>query len=877
MSLRYRIAILVAAFTGASAFGDPPPLTLAQQVRNLSPEQAARKRPARLTGVVTYANAAVGDFFVQDSSAGIYVHPSKHGLDLKPGDLVAVEGVSDAGDFAPCVTPSGVKVVGKGKLPDPLPYSLLTDDSRWLDGQWVQAWVVVRSVSVSAAGGFTEAEVFSANGTATVCLPGEEFAAAFEKMVGRNLLIRGVCVPRFKDRIVVGPPRLYVQHLPLTPLVAPSAAQAEPPPDAPPRMIEHLLSFTPSPHVGNRRVKIGGTVTANPFPGVVFVQDATAGAVVFAESNERIALHSRVEASGLLRIEGRRISLAGATVRVFGPTDPVTPANTPAAPLFGGERDGVLVRVEGRVENVQVTGGWTELTLADHGRRFEVFVPGAVAVAPGVRLAAVGVATVHQPHGKVSNGFGLVSRDERDVTVLELPPPQPPPPYWTVGRVRGVLVGIGGVLVLCGVWLVTLRAQVRRNTEQIRKQFDDQARLAGQLRQAAKLEAVGRLAGGIAHDFNNLLTVINGCSELLAEVGRLDDERAAALVADIRTAGNKAAALTGQLLTFSRKTEVTLTAVDLNAAVRESAQLLRRVIGDDIHVVTRLGPDLPAVRAEPGLLHQVILNLAVNAKDAMPGGGTLTLQTSLVVSNEVGDVVAPTDPPSDTRPAVRLTVSDTGCGMDAQTQARLFEPFFTTKELGKGTGLGLATVYGIVQTVRGKIRIHSEVGKGSTFHIDLRPHGDPPSDSVNRSGGAAVRLDGIVVLLVEDNDMVREMLVQGLTDDGATVLPAANADAALRLIAADTRPIDVLLTDVMMPGMNGRQLAERVQAARPGVKVVFMSGYAPDDVLRQGVLDNQVAFLQKPFTPDQLTARLHQILTASAATATATARVTTLN
>jgi signal transduction histidine kinase/ActR/RegA family two-component response regulator len=867
--LRPCLALFVIGAATAPASADPP-LILAQQVRNLSPEQAARKHPVRLTGTVTYANAKLTDFFVQDSSAGIYVHPSEHDLDLKPGDVVVVEGVSDAGDFAPCVDAAAVKVIGKAKLPDPLPFSLLLDDSRWLDGQWVQAWVVVRSVGV--ADGYTEAEVYSASGTATVRVPDEKAAAAFERLVGRSLLVRGVCVPRFKDRIVVGPPRLYCQAMPMMPL-SPAGGANDAAPDAAPRMIEHLLSFTPSPLVGNRRVKIAGTVTSNPFPGVVFVQDATGGAVVFADTNAPVTPNTRVEASGLLRIEGRRISLARATIRSFGPAEAIAPSNTTPASLFAGERDATLVRVEGRVESVQVTGGWTELVLVDRARRFEVFVPGRPVVEPAARVAVVGVATVHQPNGKVAAAFGIVSRDERDVTVLEHPPVGPPPPYWTASRVWAAAGAVGAVLFLGGVWLVTLRARVRRNTAQIRKQFDEQERLAGQLRQAAKLEAVGRLAGGIAHDFNNLLTVINGCSELLAEGGSSADSRSAALIADIRTAGNKAASLTGQLLTFSRKADVTLTAVDVNAAVRESAQLLRRVIGDDIKVETRLDPDLPAVRADAGLLHQVILNLAVNAKDAMPGGGTLTLRTSLVVSNEVGDVVRPGDQPSETRTFVRLTVADTGCGMDDKTQARLFEPFFTTKELGKGTGLGLATVYGIVQTVRGKIRIRSAVGEGSTFHIDLRPHDEAASDSVVRDT-VAVRLDGVTVLLVEDNDMVREMLVQGLTDDGATVLPAANADAALRLLAADARPIDFLLTDVMMPGMNGRQLADRVRAERPGVRVVFMSGYAPDEVLRQNVLDDRVAFVQKPFTPDHLTARLHQLFaglaetTAPGATAT---------
>jgi signal transduction histidine kinase len=472
------------------------------------------------------------------------------------------------------------------------------------------------------------------------------------------------------------------------------------------------------------------------------------------------------------------------------------------------------------------------------------------------------VATVFRPDGRPDRDAGVVARGPADVTVLEAAPPPPAASYWTPGRVWGVLVGFGLVCVLAGVWVVTLRHRVRRAAAQIQKQYDERGRLETQLKQAAKLEAVGRLAGGIAHDFNNLLTVINGCAELLAEAVPADHPRAGPLVADIRHAGAKAAALTGQLLVFSRKKDVALTAVDLNATVAETARLLRRVIGEDIRVETRLAPDLPAVRAEPGLLHQVVMNLAVNAKDAMPGGGTLALETRLVADPDPDGG----DPPDD-RTYVRLTVADTGCGMDEQTQARLFEPFFTTKGLGQGTGLGLATVYGIVQALRGRVRIRSAVGKGSTFHVDLRPHDEPPSDPTLHAdrGGGRPRLDGVTVLLVEDNDMVREMLVQGLTDDGAVVVPAARADAALRLLDADPDRIDVLVTDVVMPGMNGRELADRVRARRPGVRVVYMSGYTPDEVVRQGVLEDQVAFLQKPFTPDHLTARLRLVLDPPAA------------
>ena len=405
---------------------------------------------------------------------------------------------------------------------------------------------------------------------------------------------------------------------------------------------------------------------------------------------------------------------------------------------------------------------------------------------------------------------------------------------------------------------------MRRAASEVKRQYEEKAQLERRLRQASKLEAVGRLAGGIAHDFNNLLTVINGSAELLTEQTTRDGGHLSELTEQIRRAGERAAALTGQLLTFSRKREVAISAVDLNEVVIDTVRLLDRVIGEDIRIETALASDLPAVRGEQGFLHQVAMNLAVNAKDAMPHGGVLSFSTSVVT-----EVVE--DQPGLLRQFVRLTVADTGVGMTEKDKDRIFEPFFTTKEVGDGTGLGLSTVYGIIQTVRGRIRVDSAIGRGTRFYIDFRIHGEPVSDAelslpptptplpLSRTVSAA-KLVGTTVLLVEDNEMVRDMLVTGLTGEGAIVLPAARPDHALRLLATHEGPIDVLVTDVVMPGMSGPVLAERVREIRPGIRVVFMSGYTADEVLRQGVLEEQVEFMQKPFTPDSLTRRLLRLL-----------------
>jgi signal transduction histidine kinase/CheY-like chemotaxis protein len=431
------------------------------------------------------------------------------------------------------------------------------------------------------------------------------------------------------------------------------------------------------------------------------------------------------------------------------------------------------------------------------------------------------------------------------------------------------LIGVFLLIVLVSTsWALALRNRVRGAAGEIARQCEAKSQLESKLRQAAKLEAVGRLAGGIAHDFNNLLTVINGCAEILEHTFRDDPDRAAELLRDLRRAGDKAAALTGQLLAFSRQKVFAPHPVNLNELVTETAGLLGRVISEAVTVRVDAAARFPVARAESGLVTQILFNLAVNARDAMPHGGTLTLATG--------------NPGPDW---VRLSVADTGCGMTDEVKARIFEPFFTTKEVGKGTGLGLATVFGIVETLGGKIQFRSEPGRGTTFEIDLPRDATVPA---HRAGPltplwlptappsavlrvahrnetsphlrAQERVDG-VVLLVEDDDAVRLLARQILVQAGLTVVPAATPEEALELLATLER-VDVLMTDVVMPGMGGRELAERVRGQRPGVRAVFMSGYTPDEVLRQGVLRDRVEFLQKPFTPDQLATRVLQVLSA---------------
>lgn len=383
-----------------------------------------------------------------------------------------------------------------------------------------------------------------------------------------------------------------------------------------------------------------------------------------------------------------------------------------------------------------------------------------------------------------------------------------------------------------------------------------------ELRHAQKMEAVGRLAGGIAHDFNNLLSVMLACSEL----GLLDVEEnhpAGQQLVEIRAAAQRAAVLTRQLLAFSRRQILQPRPVDLDEVVRGTEQLLRRLIGEDIELELRLAGDLPAVRLDPGQIGQVLMNLAVNSRDAMPQGGTLVLETDTV---ELDEAYARLHPRTSPGTYVMLGVADTGCGMDAETREHAFEPFYTTKPMDRGTGLGLSTVLGIVEQSGGSIVLESEPGLGARFRMYFRPlppDGNQSAATEAPSGGPMPR-GTETILLVEDDEAVRSMIRTVLTRLGYTVLAAAHGEEAMYLFDGNAAAIGLLLADVVMPRMSGRELAERLRNRRPSIRVLYISGYNDDAVLRHGLLANEVALLLKPFTPHALAAKVREVLDANA-------------
>jgi hypothetical protein len=383
-----------------------------------------------------------------------------------------------------------------------------------------------------------------------------------------------------------------------------------------------------------------------------------------------------------------------------------------------------------------------------------------------------------------------------------------------------------------------------------RKQLEEQ------LLHAQKMEAVGRLAGGVAHDFNNMLTVISGYNRMiLDELSTMDPLRGYA--EEILKAADRAGALTNQLLAFSRRQILQPRVIGANAMVTQTEKMLHRLIGEDIELVLELGAEVGNFKADPGHVEQALVNLAVNARDAMPLGGRLTIETANAILDEN---YARTHMGVKPGEFVMIAVSDNGHGMDAETRRRIFEPFFTTKEKGKGTGLGLATVYGMIKQTGGDIWVYSEPGQGTTFKLYFPRVAEAVSDSSGGDMPRARHSGGETILVVEDEAAVRDLTVRILRQLGYTILTAASGAEALELSRSHGGKIDLLLTDVVMPNMSGRQLADSLQVDRPHTRVLFLSGYTENTVVHHGVLDPGVDFLPKPFSREDLARRLREIL-----------------
>jgi two-component system, cell cycle sensor histidine kinase and response regulator CckA len=404
--------------------------------------------------------------------------------------------------------------------------------------------------------------------------------------------------------------------------------------------------------------------------------------------------------------------------------------------------------------------------------------------------------------------------------------------------------------------LMRLNAAVEREVRAARLRRE-RNRLEEQFRHAQKMEAVGRLAGGVAHDFNNLLTVITGYSDLLLSKRELLHESQRTALEEIRRSAERGGALTNQLLTFSRRQPLENRAVHLNELVLQIQRMLRRLVGEDIEMVTIPAASQDLVQADPGRLEQVLMNLAVNARDAMPNGGKLTIETATV---HLSDTFSASRLGVQPGAHVTISVSDTGMGMDEETQTHIFEPFFTTKGPGHGTGLGLASAYGIIRQSGGAIDVFSELGQGTTMRIYLPLLTEEKPES-GRRAAIQEHLDGAeTILLVEDEARVRKLIVDVLSAHGYKVMEATRGEEALRLCRQHKKDIDLSVVDVVMPEMSGPDLVRQLVPIKPNMRVLYISGYTDEAIVHHGILQSGAAFLQKPFLPDALVRKVREVL-----------------
>ena len=812
----------------AAVLASASPIVTAEGVSDLSRYSERAPRLVCLRGTATYVSHLPPELFVQDSTGAVRVRgPIPSGLVFN--DEVRIVGRIE--EQGPCRV-IGVRIERLGRSqspPTPRSFDLTRAGAVWQDGYLVSARGTVRSAHYDR--GHIRARLQSATGEAEVVLPHASPGPDLRSWPGAVISVVGVCAIEYEGRRdIASLPRIYVAGLSAIKFEQP--APAPEPSRVPAMLVASHAERSARPH---HPIEVSGFVTAVWDGRVAFVQDQTGGVRVDLAERQEVAVRTWVTATGIPAADGGvgRLEFARLTsVPAAGP-EPTAAAIEPNPILPGA----VLVRVEGRVVEIDHTPEHIRLSLFEDGRTFDVHFESGDAVSldgiePGARVAAVGVRTGGAIVGSGS-GEEVLLRSAGDLILVA------EAPSWWDGR-RWYALGAFAVVAAVGTLFF---ARLRRR---IRNVVADAAQLEKELHEARKIETAGRLAGGIAHDFNNLLTVINNCADTLKQI--LPEPHRARLAEDILDAGEQAAALSGQLLSLGLRQQeqvpdsfdVEATA-DLNAIVRGASRLLTRMIGTDMKLVLNLASNLSRARIDPRLVARILLNLTVNARDAMPAGGTLTLSTA---------------PGPSASGRVQLTVEDTGEGMTPEVQARAMEPYFSTKGPGRGTGLGLATVHEIVEAHGGRIEIDSKVGTGTRFTIELPAAGPLPSISVptnvrtpypprSWADPNASSASPSVVLLVDDDDAVRAIARRFLEVQGFRVLDAADADEAIEAARDHAGPIELLITDLTMPGMRGDELAEHLRASRPGLPVVYMSGSGPDEMTVSG--DDAVFYLRKPF------------------------------
>jgi signal transduction histidine kinase len=828
-----------------------PVLTSIRSIKDLTNQEAARGFPVMLHAIVTLNNIRNPILIIQDATGGIYVEPLGPGSPkLQPGDLIEISGWTASGSFAPLLRPGPLKILGRGPLPAPLRV-LPSEGFRGVEeNRWVELEGVIRvarpdGVQLQMVCGTTRIPL-----NLVTPLPPESSKA----LVDSHIRAKGVYSSDYTgDGWLLGFNLWINSARDITVLASPQGDTFQ----STARPVHSLMEYS-STGFSRHRLKVEGIITYIGSSGVIYLADNTSGIRLDGNTGTSVRLNDCVQVLGFLSNQVPQPILEDVELKAGIASPSVSAVPIQAVAAFSGRYGGQLVQLEGFLrEKHRSFGDW--VFTMESGRygftaRLELpqSFPGWEELREGALLHLTGVCENHwntntAPPTPVS--FQLLLRTPQDLVIIRKAS------WWTLGRALMLLGTLGGLLLLGSGWVYLLRRRVRVQMELLHHQMEQREVLESQLRQAQKLESVGRLAGGVAHDFNNLLTVINGYSEVLLSELEADDEKALS-VGEIKKAGEKAALLTRQLLAFSRKQILQPEVLDLNVLVGDMEKMLRRLIGEDIELATHLNSGSCRVKADPGQISQVLMNLTINARDAMPEGGKLIIETSRVYIDETLAASHPEMPPGE---YVLLVISDTGIGMDSETRSHLFEPFFTTKGLGKGTGLGLPMVFGIVKQSGGHIWVYSEPHMGTTFKIYLPHIGDenmtssPPSSAVAHSGWETL-------LVVEDESEVRQLIVKTLAGLGYRVLEKSNSEEALQCAQEHNGPIHLLLTDVVMPGSSGKILAEQLASLRPGIRVLFMSGYTENVIAHKGILDPGIEYIPKPFSPAALATRIRELL-----------------
>lgn len=825
----------------AAGSGVLPEIRSVKAAKELPNTEAGRGYPVRAEGVVTSLNPRFDGYTLQDGPTGIFVQLSRtQGSLPRVGQRVRLSGVTAKGGFAPVIRQVSREALGTVPLPEPAKIEPGDIFHGWEENRWVELEGI--GAGVLTDGRTHQLELFAGPRRVLVWFSEGDSPDRLQALVNARVAVRGVYSPLFTAGGGLSGFRIYTTLPDMVKVLDPPQAVGDS------RTIASLVQFD-FRGVPRRRFRTAGVVTYRDTRGQMYLQDGENGLRVIGSGPGDPPIGSWATVEGFLSPDSAAPQMEHVRWLSAKPGPPVSLVRQLAESLVSGNLDGGLVVAEGFLESRRTSAGELQLNLLAGRLRFAATLeaPGSSGdfpqLRPGALLRLTGVCTT-QPSSSLAGTrlATLALRDSNDIAVLRRAP------WWDLRR--AAYAAFAASLLLVAVLAVVVR--LRQN---LVAQMALRSKLEAQLLHAQKLESVGRLAGGVAHDFNDLLTVINGYSNLLLDhIGRESPDRAG--LEQIHRAGQRAAELTQKLLVFSRKQLAQPKALDVNAVVAEAEKMFVRLIGEDIEVTTRLDPAAGPVMADPGQLHQVLMNLAVNARDAMPSGGKLIIETkNVTVREDLTGQYHELAPGS----YVYLGVADTGTGMNEEVKKHLFEPFFTTKE-SKGTGLGLAMVHGIVRQAGGWIGVTSEPGQGCTFHIYL-PRLTTTEAVHPLTSPRAPALRGLeTVMVVEDQDAVRKYVSTVLESYGYHVLQASEGHSAIVLAGSYPKTIHLLLADVVLPLMNGRAIAGEIRKTRPEIKVLYTSGYPEETMGAHGTLDSGLSYLPKPFSPDQLAAKVREVL-----------------